>query len=103
VDCYCVGPVGGAVGGLVGGGRAGIKASFWDTEASGVAKGGGGTGLTTAQMQDAATFLAAGWDWVGSGNGMVDPWFIPEGGGYPTRLAPVRCLPATPARRRRTG
>jgi hypothetical protein len=35
-------------------------------------------------MQDAATFLAAGWDWVGEqANGLVDPWFIPEGGGYP--------------------
>jgi len=35
-------------------------------------------------MQDAATFLAVGWDWLGEQtNGLVDPWFIPEGGGYP--------------------
>jgi hypothetical protein len=89
VDSYCVGRVQAganstAVGGLAGSGGSGINASFWDIEASGWAESAGGTGLTTAQMQDAATFLAAGWDWVGErANGLVDPWFIPESGGYP--------------------
>ncbi len=89
LDSYCVGRVlagqnNTAVGGLAGSGGSGTRASFWDIEASGLAESAGGTGLTTAQMQDAATFLAAGWDWVGEhASGMVDPWFIPEGGGYP--------------------
>ena len=35
-------------------------------------------------MQDAATYLAAGWDFAGEReNGTADLWFIPEGGGYP--------------------
>ncbi len=89
VDSYCVGQVRGGenstdVGGLAGSGSKGTRASFWDIEASGLTESAGGAGLTTAQMQDAATFLAAGWDWVGErDNGLVDPWFIPEGGGYP--------------------
>ncbi|MBN2132483.1 MAG: hypothetical protein JW741_23475 [Sedimentisphaerales bacterium] len=46
----------------------------------------GGTGLTTAEMQIAATFLAAGWDFVGeTENGPNDVWTMPEGD-YP-RLA----------------
>jgi hypothetical protein len=89
MDSYCVGRVrpgenSTQVGGLAGSGGKGIAACFWDIEASGLAESAGGSGLTTAQMQDAATFLAAGWDWVGEqANGLVDPWFIPEAGGYP--------------------
>ncbi len=89
VDSYCVGRVWAgenstAIGGLAGRGWGQIRASFWDTEASGLTQSAGGSGLTTAQMQNAATFLAAGWDWVGEqAHGTVDPWFIPEGGGYP--------------------
>lgn len=36
--------------------------SFWDTDASGQATSAGGTGKTTADMQDVTTFLAAEWD-----------------------------------------
>ena len=89
LDSYCVGRISAgenstAVGGLVGSGGDGTKDNFWDIEASGLAESSGGTGLTTAQMQDAATFLAAGWDWAGEqANGLVDPWYIPDSGGYP--------------------
>jgi hypothetical protein len=36
--------------------------SFWDTQTSGQATSKGGTGKTTAQMQDITTFLGASWD-----------------------------------------
>lgn len=40
--------------------------SFWDTQSSGMLTSGGGTGLTTAQMQDFGTFATtyAGWDFT---------------------------------------
>ncbi len=88
-DSYAVGRVTAGknsrgLGGLIGSGSGEINACFWDVETSGLSTSAGGTGLTTAQMQDAATFLAADWDWVGEyANGTVDPWFIREGGGYP--------------------
>jgi hypothetical protein len=64
------------VGGLVGEGDEGsISSSFWDTEASGMVSSSGGTGLTTAEMQDVATYLNAGWDFVDETlNGMCDYW-----------------------------
>ena len=44
----------------------------------------GGTGLTTAEMQTASTFLEAGWDFVDEAdNGTDDIWWILEGQGYP--------------------
>ncbi|MCH7559461.1 MAG: hypothetical protein IIB56_18690, partial [Planctomycetes bacterium] len=75
------------VGGLVGlddeEGRI-ITASFWDIETSGRATSAGGTGLTTAQMQDINTFLNAGWDFVDEAkNGTEDIWWILEGWDYP--------------------
>ena len=43
-----------------------------------------GTGRTTVEMQRAATFLAAGWDFVGEmKNGAQDIWQIDEGKDYP--------------------
>ncbi|MHC4354293.1 MAG: GLUG motif-containing protein, partial [Planctomycetota bacterium] len=39
--------------------------SFWDVETSGQITSAGGTGKTTAEMQTAAAFLEAGWDFVG--------------------------------------
>ncbi len=62
-----------------------VSDSFWDTEASGqTTSAGGGTGKTTAEMQTAATFLAAGWDFVGeTANGTEDVWRILEGQDYP--------------------
>ena len=51
------------VGGLVGVNLGGtVSNSFWDTKTSGQATSAGGTGKTTAEMQDLATFLEAAWD-----------------------------------------
>jgi hypothetical protein len=73
------------VGGLVGGNRDGdVKMSFWDFQTSGLRVSAGGKGLPTAAMQQAGTFLEAGWDFVNEGtNGIMDAWRMPEGGGYP--------------------
>jgi len=58
--------------------------SFWDTETSGQATSAGGSGLTTAEMWTASTFLNAGWDFVGETiNGPNDVWKIVEGLTYP--------------------
>jgi hypothetical protein len=88
-NCYSAGLVGEGrygVGGLVGGSfwQGEVTASFWDTQTSGWTTSAAGTGLTTAEMQTAATFLAAGWDFVGeSENGTDDIWWITEGQDYP--------------------
>jgi hypothetical protein len=79
--CYSTGSVSGTgprrAGGLVGAGRLqGVTASFWDTQTSGQAAGAGGTGKTTAEMKNAGTFLAAGWDFN-------DLWDIAENQTYP--------------------
>jgi hypothetical protein len=52
-----------SVGGLVGEDNAGtVTNSFWDMDTTGQSTSpGGGTGLNTAAMKTAATFLAAGW------------------------------------------
>jgi hypothetical protein len=89
INCYSTAAVTGTsrVGGLVAydweqGLR--ITGSFWDTQISGQPASAGGTGLTTAQMQTGATFLAAGWDFVGeTANGTEDIWWIEEGQDYP--------------------
>ena len=39
-----------------------VSNSFWDTETSGQATSGGGTGKTTAEMKSITTFKDAGWD-----------------------------------------
>jgi hypothetical protein len=39
-----------------------VSDSFWDTETSGQATSDGGTGKTTAEMQDITTFSIAGWE-----------------------------------------
>ena len=44
----------------------------------------GGTPKTTAEMQTAATYLEAGWDFVDEvANGTDDIWWILEGQDYP--------------------
>jgi hypothetical protein len=44
----------------------------------------GSYGKTTAEMQTAATFLDAGWDFRGeTDNGTDDIWWIEEGVDYP--------------------
>ncbi|MDI6450309.1 GLUG motif-containing protein [Anaerobaca lacustris] len=82
--CHVFG-TGPETGGLVGhhaSGRA--TSSFWDIETSGWTTSPVGTGLTTAEMQTAATFLDAGWDFVGeTANGTDDVWWILEGQDYP--------------------
>jgi hypothetical protein len=62
-----------------------ILGCFWDTTTSGVSKSAGGTGLPTAAMQNLATYLAAGWDFVGeTANGTADLWkMTQEGPSYP--------------------
>ena len=63
--CYSTGNVTGDehTGGLVGQNLYGVVSnSFWDTQTSGQATSDGGTGKTTAEMQDIATFTGAGWD-----------------------------------------
>ncbi|RPJ32894.1 MAG: hypothetical protein EHM35_11060, partial [Planctomycetaceae bacterium] len=73
------------VGGLVGDtAHSEIEGCFWNFETTAPGPAGGGIASTTAEMQDAATYLAAGWDFAGEReNGTVNLWFIPEGGGYP--------------------
>lgn len=64
--------VGGLVGSLAndGGGAGTVTASYWNTQTTGQATSDGGTGLTTAQMQQQASF--AGWDFTNT-------WRIYEG------------------------
>jgi hypothetical protein len=63
-NCYATGSVTGNsyVGGLVGWNPEIVSNSFWDTQTSGQATSDGGTGKTTAEMQDIATFSGAGWN-----------------------------------------
>jgi hypothetical protein len=95
--CYSTGSVSGSrsLGGLIGvntiyhpilhGIRGGlVSACFWDIQTSGQVTSAGGTGLTTAEMKTAKTFLDAGWDFVGeTANGTEDIWWILEGKDYP--------------------
>jgi len=63
--CYSTGNMTGDehVGGLVGQNLYGVVSnSFWDTQTSGQANSDGGTGKTTVEMQDIATFISAGWN-----------------------------------------
>jgi hypothetical protein len=58
-----------SVGGLVGlVGNGNVSNSFWDTQTSGRNTSAGGTGKTTAQMQDITTFSGVGWDIIGVAN-----------------------------------
>ncbi len=69
-------------GGLVGqkiefnNGQVQIVSSFWDTQTSGLTHSAGGIGLDTAAMQQAETFISAGWDYIKT-------WGIGEGQTYP--------------------
>ncbi|MBN1124247.1 MAG: hypothetical protein JXA82_04505 [Sedimentisphaerales bacterium] len=81
-NCYAAGTVQGTsyVGGLVGrGGYTGsntVQSCFWDTDVSGVLNSvGGGTGLSTEQMQRMITYSLSGW----SG----ESWTIDDGNDYP--------------------
>jgi hypothetical protein len=87
VHCYASGAVGGqrGSGGLIGYESSGIVlASFWDVQTSKQATSAAGTGMTTALMKMASTFISAGWDFVGeTDNGTEDIWWIDEEQDYP--------------------
>jgi len=77
------------IGGLVGdGNNLDTDSSFWDKQTSACISSGGGKGLTSAQMKDINTYLAAGWDFVGEvTNAFLGIWKMPTGGGYPVLSA----------------
>jgi hypothetical protein len=64
-----------------------VNDSFWDTQTSGQATSAGGTGKTTTQMKNIATFSGAGWDIIAVANpGTRNPshtWNIVDGETYP--------------------
>jgi len=79
-NCYSTGSVSGdsRLGGLIGYhwlGESTVTDSFWDTQTSGQAASAGGTGKTTAQMKQEATFT--NWDFS-------TIWEIVEDTSYPT-------------------
>ena len=88
---YATGAVsgpGGAVGGLVGHAMPHdrVTASYWDTETSGVTRGGGGAGRTTAALQEPTGYagLYADWDVDVDVDGVPDaPWDFGTPGAYP--------------------
>jgi hypothetical protein len=91
--CYSTGVVSGTgtthLGGLVGDSMDVdfVQASFWDTDTSTQAGSSGGTGRTTAQMFQGATFTSAGWDFTGV-------WDILEASDYPyLRSLLIQLLP----------
>ena len=93
-DSYAAGKVGGSnqrIGGLVGDNtgngctQATVTNSFWDKTTSGQSTSAGGTGMTTAQMQQQANFTSAT-----AANGRVNPdwdfssvWLMYSGSTYP--------------------
>ena len=88
VECYSTGRVTGnpsieSIGGLCGsrGGGATATACFWDTETSGQSTSDGGTGKTTAEMQNQHTFTEAGWDFYGETVNGTDYIWVMDG--YP--------------------
>jgi hypothetical protein len=88
-NSYSTGSVTGdsEVGGLVGVNDGTVSNSFWDTETSGQSTSDGGTGKTTAQMQDVTTFLGAAWDIIAVANpderNPSYAWNIVDGTTYP--------------------
>ena len=88
---YATGAVsgpGGAVGGLVGHAMPhdGVTASYWDTETSGVTRGGGGAGRTTAALQEPTGYAGPyeAWDVDVDGDGVSDaPWDFGTPSAYP--------------------
>jgi hypothetical protein len=100
-DCYATGAVTGtdSVGGLVGFQTSTAFSCFWDVRTSGQLASGGGTGMTTAQMQNPDTFREAGWDFFGSDDGPSDVWTIDPQTGYPILWwqVPAEQRPALPA------
>jgi hypothetical protein len=78
-NCYSIGDVTGnsVVGGLMGASYGTVSNSFWDIQTSGQSTSGGGTGKTTAQMKNIATFSGAAWDITAVANpGTRNPSYI---------------------------
>ncbi|GAG35568.1 unnamed protein product, partial [marine sediment metagenome] len=76
---YSTGSVSGGsrVGGLVGYNTDTVSNSFWDRVTSGMEESDEGTGNTTAEMQDIATFSGAGWNIIAVANpGMRNSSYI---------------------------
>jgi len=77
----------GEVGGLIGLNNVIVSNSFWDVETSGQSTSAGGTGKTTAEMNNIATFSAAGWNIVAVGSlserNLTYIWNIADGQTYP--------------------
>ncbi len=90
-NSYSAGSVTGEkqLGGLVGDNynNGKVLSSFWDVESSGQSiSAGGGTGLTSAELQAVTTYTNAGWDLAEeTADGTRDFWIVHEGN-YP-RLA----------------
>jgi uncharacterized repeat protein (TIGR02543 family) len=89
-DSCSVGSVHGnsRVGGLVGYDEQGsVISSFWDIATSGIAVSAGGSGKTTAEAQDVATFSKAGWNItavaVAGMRNTTCTWNIVDGQTYP--------------------
>jgi hypothetical protein len=88
-NSYSTGSVTGTGGGLIGGitGATTVFGCYWDTQTSGRATSIAGTGKTTAEMKDQATFT--GWDFTNT-------WNITQGATYPflRMSAPLGPAPA---------
>jgi hypothetical protein len=97
--CLATGAVSTATnaGGLVGLAKKTLAfACFWDILTTGRTSSAVGTGLTTVELRKAATFIDAGWDFVGEHkNGSADTWSIDEGKDYP-RFTPEPPVPPVP-------
>lgn len=98
--CYATGLVTGkdSVGGFAGTSQSGIRYCFWDVQTSGQATSFYGTGKTTAEMGDSATFVAEGWDFFGPADGPSDVWAMAPDEAYPILWwqAPKAQWPALP-------
>lgn len=78
-NCYCTSAISGSdVGGFCEGNSGTITSCYWDTNTSGVVVSDGGTGKTTAQMKQQATYSGWQFDII---------WSISEGISYP-KLGP---------------
>ncbi len=90
-NCYSAGIIVGSgsdIGGLIGylGSAGTVSNSFWDKETSGQSTSAGGTGKTTAQMQQMCVYNDSLWDFMNEAiNGNNDIWGLndSENGGYP--------------------
>jgi len=74
------------VGGLVGWNEATVSNSFWDVQTAGQTTSAGGTGKTTVEMRNIATFSEAAWDIIAVALGQTNPayiWNIVDGETYP--------------------